>query len=69
MLQVTTGCSHNEYAFCNMYIDVSFQVEQIGQVEKDLIEARLLFPQVKRVILVNGDPFILNAKQLTCVAE
>lgn len=69
LLQVTTGCSHNKCAFCSMYKDVPFQVEDIEQVEKDLAEARLLFPQVKRVFLVSGDPFALKFCDLARIAE
>ena len=69
LLQVTEGCSHNKCAFCSMYSDVPFQVEQIEQIEKDLVEARLRYPIVKRVFLVSGDPFTLSANQLTRIAK
>jgi coproporphyrinogen III oxidase-like Fe-S oxidoreductase len=52
-----------------MYKNVAFQVEQIEQIEKDIVEARLLYPRIKRVFLVSGDPFVLKAKQLVSIAE
>lgn len=69
LLQVTAGCSHNSCSFCSMYREVPFRVEPIKQIEEDLLEARNLFPVVKRVFLVNGDPFTLPAKQLIAIAE
>lgn len=69
LLQVTVGCAHNKCTFCTMYRDVSFQVEQIDQIEKDLQEAQQLNKNVKRVFLVNGDAFVLTAKRLKEIAE
>ncbi|WP_319548964.1 radical SAM protein [Desulfogranum marinum] len=69
LLQVTAGCSHNKCAFCSMYNNVPFQVEQLEQIEKDLVEARRLYPSVKRVFLVSGDPFVLKVNQLIRIAE
>ena len=69
LLQVTVGCAHNKCTFCTMYRDVKFGVEQIDQVEKDLQEAQQFHGNVKRVFLVNGDAFVLNARRLKEIAE
>jgi len=69
LLQVTTGCSHNKCAFCSMYKNVPFRIEHLDQIEKDLSEARHLYPHVKRVFLLSGDPFVLNADQLSRIAD
>lgn len=69
LLQVTVGCSHNKCTFCSMYRDVKFCVESIEQIEKDLLEAREFYPIIKRVFLVNADPFVLSANKLKEIAE
>lgn len=69
LLQVTVGCAHNKCTFCTMYRDVPFSVAKIDQVEKDLMEAKLMYPNVKRVFLVNGDAFVLSARRLKEVAK
>lgn len=69
LLQVTVGCSHNKCTFCSMYREVKFCTESIEQIEKDLLEARELYPIVKRVFLVNADPFVLSATKLKEIAK
>ena len=69
LLQVTVGCSHNRCAFCTMYRDVPFQVEPLDQISADLDEAQRYWPNVTRVFLENGDPFVLSADRLKAIAE
>lgn len=69
LLQVTAGCSHNKCTFCSMYQEVDFQAETIEQIENDLLEARKLYSEVKRVFLVSGDPFCLSGSRLIEIAE
>ena len=68
LLQVTAGCSHNQCAFCTMYRDVPFDMENMDQIEKDLQEAREYVPNITRVFLENGDPFCLSADRLSAIA-
>lgn len=69
LLQVTVGCAHNKCTFCTMYRDVQFKMEQIEQIETDLKEARHLYPDTRRVFLVNGDAFVLSARKLKPIAK
>ena len=69
LLQVTVGCSHNKCTFCTMYRDTPFQVESMEQIEKDLREARQSYALVRRIFLVNADPFVLSADKLKAIAE
>ena len=68
LLQVTSGCSHNQCAFCTMYRGVPFEIEKREQIEKDLEEAKARLSHVKRVFLENGDPFVLSADKLKEIA-
>jgi radical SAM superfamily enzyme YgiQ (UPF0313 family) len=69
LVQVTVGCSHNKCSFCTMYQDVPFQIETIEQIEKDLLEARRSYHNVKRIFLVNADAFVLSAQKLKIIGE
>lgn len=68
LLQVTVGCAHNRCTFCNMYKDVRFRVVKMDQIEKDLKEARQIYPRAERIFLVNGDAFVLKAETLGKIA-
>lgn len=70
LVQVTIGCSHNACTFCTMYRDTPFAVSPLEQVEKDLSEARCeRYRSVRRIFLVNADPFALSAGRLKAIAE
>ena len=69
ILQVTTGCSHNQCLFCSMYRDVPFSVSPLEEVESDLKEAARYQPWARRVFLANGDAFCLPASRLLQIAE
>ncbi|NFT08761.1 MULTISPECIES: radical SAM protein [Clostridium] len=68
LLQVTSGCSHNSCAYCNMYKNIRFQKEDLDQIEKDLKEASKLHKDDLRIYLLNGDPFILTTEELKSIA-
>lgn len=69
LLEVTVGCSHNACTFCTMYSCQKFRVAPIEQIESDLLEARQYYKQVKRIFLVNGDPFALSAEKLLIIGK
>ena len=69
LLEVTHGCSHNKCTFCYMYPDVKFAVCPIEQIEADIDEAAVYYPEVTRVFLEHGDAFVLSAERLLKIAD
>ena len=69
LLQATVGCSHNSCTFCSMYKGVPFQVESMEQIEHDLLETREKRPWYKRIFLLGGDAFTLDAERLKEIAR
>ena len=69
LLEVTAGCSHNKCAFCTMYRETCFSVSPMDHVEEDLQELKSLGQPIKRIFLVNGEPFVLSAKKLMEIGE
>ena len=69
LLQVTSGCSHNQCTYCNMYKEVPFKTESLEQIEKDLIEAKKTHQDTKKIYLLNGDPFSLSTDRLKSIAK
>ncbi len=69
LLEVTAGCSHNKCSFCTMYQETPFRVSPLEHVEADLIEMKNSYRNVKRIFLVNGEPFILSTNKLIQIGE
>ncbi|MGN0838821.1 MAG: radical SAM protein [Pyramidobacter sp.] len=68
LLEVTSGCSYNKCAFCSMYDRTPFCASPMEEIRADLQEIRASRPAVKRLYLVNGDPFALSAARLEEIA-
>ncbi|MFI3202319.1 MAG: radical SAM protein [Eubacteriales bacterium] len=69
LLEVTAGCSHNKCSFCTMYRETPFCVSPLAHVEEDLIEMKSMYGNVKRIFLVNGEPFVLATDKLIVIGE
>lgn len=71
LLQVTNGCTHNKCKFCGMYRYTEFGMESLKQIEADVIEASQhpYYKKAKRVFLLNGNPFVLDADRLVKISE
>ncbi len=77
LLQVTEGCTHHRCKFCTLYRELPypFRMSPLDQVEADLLEVQMVLrrrrdkPQVRRVFLVGGNPFALEAKRLKRIGE
>ncbi len=68
LVQITTGCSHNDCTFCAMYKDKSFRIKPWETVKKDLDEA-LSIPTAKRIFLCDGDALVLSTRRLLQVLQ
>ncbi|MFV0441014.1 MAG: radical SAM protein [Lachnospirales bacterium] len=68
LLQVTSGCSHNTCIYCNMYEGVDFKVSPIEEIKADLKEIAPYSSTIRRIYLLNGDPFALSFEKLKEIA-
>lgn len=69
LLEVTIGCTHNECSFCTMYRETKFHVSRLEHVEEDLQELRSYGVSIKRIYLLNADPFALSINKLIRIGE
>lgn len=69
LLEVTAGCSHNKCSFCTMYRETPFGLSPLEHVREDLEELKSWNHPIKRIFLVNGEPFILPTNKLVAIAE
>jgi len=71
LLEVTIGCSHNKCSFCTMYRETKFRMSPEEHVIEDLQELQEQYGEegMKRVYLLNADPFCLSADKLIRIGE
>ena len=70
LLEITAGCSHNRCAFCTMYNKTPFRASSLDDIKADLVEMRnTLGPDLRRIYLLNGDPFALSTNRLLKIAD
>ncbi len=71
LLQVTAGCTHHNCKFCSLYADLpfKFRLSPDSEVEADLKELSIFYPQGKRMFLTGANPFALSTEKLTKLAE
>ena len=69
-LQITSGCSHGDCAFCTFYKDAPFRISPIETVEEDIKElASGWYYPFNRIYLQGADPFIAPYDYLKKVAD
>ena len=59
ILQITTGCSWNRCAFCEMYQSKTFTVRDESVIAQEIKTLAESFPDTRRVFLADGDAFTL----------
>lgn len=64
LLQITTGCSSNTCTFCGAYTGKPFRVKDIEEIYEDIRLGGSLYPDTRRVFLLDGDALVLNNKKL-----
>lgn len=70
LLEITYGCSWNKCQFCSMYQSQKFGISPLEDVEEDLQELSRYYPRdLKKIFVVNGDPFALQTKHLLKIAD
>ncbi|HNV87027.1 MAG TPA: radical SAM protein [Candidatus Omnitrophota bacterium] len=69
LLQVTAGCSSNDCTFCGAYFGKPFRVKPVDEIERDIRDGRRLYPETRRVFLMDGDALALNNRKLLPILE
>lgn len=70
LLEITYGCSWNRCSFCTMYAGQKFGISPMEHIEEDLQELSRYYPKdLKRIFVVNGDAFALQAHRLLDIAD
>ncbi|MFH1283186.1 MAG: radical SAM protein [bacterium] len=64
LLQVTTGCSANECSFCGAYMEKPFKIKAVEEIMNDIRKTSFLYPDTRRVFLLDGDALAVNNEKL-----
>ncbi|MBI3541224.1 MAG: radical SAM protein, partial [Deltaproteobacteria bacterium] len=64
IFQVTLGCSWNQCTFCEMYTSKQFRPRPWEEVQAEIREASLRFPETEKIFLADGDALVLSNKKL-----
>ncbi|WP_418378706.1 radical SAM protein [Acidaminococcus sp.] len=66
-IEVTAGCTHNACTFCNFYQNTPFMVAPLSQIEADLKEAKMKWPNARKIWASGGNPFALSTEKQIAV--
>jgi len=69
LLQVTTGCSDNRCNFCGAYKGKQFLIKDTAEVFSDIDEGTFVYPDIRRIFLMDGDALAIKNKQLLPIFE
>ncbi|MCP4653580.1 MAG: radical SAM protein [Candidatus Omnitrophica bacterium] len=64
LLQVTCGCSDNHCTFCGAYLNKPFRMKPVDEIYSDIAQHARIYPDTRRVFLIDGDALIIKNKQL-----
>ncbi len=64
IVQVTSGCTHNQCRFCSLYRNECFRMSPLKEFEEDLAELSYYQPTARRIFLTGGNPFVMSYEKL-----
>jgi len=64
ILQITSGCSWNKCAFCEMYTSKSFKFKPFDTVQQEIKQVVSSGLKFNKVFLADGDAMVLSANRL-----
>ncbi|MGF1787447.1 radical SAM protein [Photobacterium swingsii] len=69
LIQTTLGCSNNQCTFCTMFDDKRFKVRELEDIFLDIEEARLIYPHVKSIFLIDGNVMAIRTEMLIKILD
>ncbi|UCE05654.1 MAG: B12-binding domain-containing radical SAM protein, partial [bacterium] len=67
IFQVTLGCSWNKCAFCEMYTSKQFKAKKEEEVIREIKNAALVYPDVRKIFLADGNAMMLSTRKLLSI--
>lgn len=69
IFQITLGCSWNKCVFCEMYTSKRFSVRKDDDVIREIRDAALVYPGVRKFFLADGNAVVLSAARLLKILD
>ncbi|MDO6761962.1 radical SAM protein [Agarivorans sp. 1_MG-2023] len=69
LIQTTLGCSNNQCTFCTMFDDKRFKVRELADIFIDIEEARVIYPRVKSIFLIDGNVMAIRTEMLVSILD
>ena len=67
ILQVTSGCSWNKCAFCDMYASKTFNIKPLHEIENEVETVANSNYKFNKIFLADGDAMVLSANKLLAI--
>lgn len=67
IFQVTTGCSWNRCAFCEMYTSKKFKVKSEETIAAEIDTASAYYTDVRKIFLADGNAMVLSTNRLLSI--
>ena len=64
ILQITSGCSWNRCAFCEMYTSKKFKIKPFEKISEEIHNCELSKYKFNKVFLADGDAMVLSTDKL-----
>ena len=64
ILQITSGCSWNKCAFCEMYSSKSFRIKPFDKIKTEIEQIANSDLKFNKIFLADGDAMVLSAEKL-----
>lgn len=65
ILQITSGCSWNKCAFCEMYTSKKFKIKPFEKISEEIQNCELSKYKFNKVFLADGDAMVLSTDKLS----
>jgi len=69
ILQITTGCSWNKCAFCEMYAEKQFKTKSFEQIKKEIASFKPVADKITKIFLADGDAMVLKTEKLLRILD
>ncbi|WOT03592.1 radical SAM protein [Shewanella youngdeokensis] len=69
LIQTTFGCSNNQCTFCTMFDDKRFKVRELNDIFKDIAQARIIYPKVESIFLIDGNVMAMRTEKLLAILD